>query len=59
MYIAPTSACDKSARAKREGHMEHRDGHYADALRRGKKVTTLMAEVFGGLALAVTGWSVS
>ena len=33
-----------------EGHVEHRDGHYADALLRGKKVIPLMAEVFGGLA---------
>jgi hypothetical protein len=33
-----------------EGHVEHRDGHYADALKRGKKVIPLIAEVFGGLA---------
>ena len=28
-----------------EGHVEHRDGHYAEALRRGKKVIPLLAEV--------------
>ena len=32
-----------------EGHVEHRDGHYAEALRRGKKVIPLLAEVFAGL----------
>ena len=33
-----------------QGFVKQRDGHYADALRRGKQVIPLIAEVFGGLA---------
>ena len=32
-----------------KGRVPRRDGHYRDALTRGKKVIALIAEVFGGL----------